>query len=282
MLSHALIHPAPPKFRASDQDQNSPLFESLVCDTHTAALLTAAITSAVNGFKSPAAAYTQAQLQMYLPRDPTVGLALGRWAWEAGLQPQTIDAVLAFFADLEPARRQLGRYFNDANTLGPERAVALHRFALASAWRGICPSAIAAIGLLGIEAKYRLPDFYRANGDVLSQLLAAAAAGEAPCIDKAGQPFLPALPQRRRSSRRSLGQSGLITIHGKTIRGFVRDVSTGGFGLESVPILEKGADVAIELSTGRRFAGKVAWYARGRAGIIFDRPLTPNDPMLWG
>lgn len=35
-------------------DSNVPIFEALVCETHSAALLTAAITSAVNAFSSEA------------------------------------------------------------------------------------------------------------------------------------------------------------------------------------------------------------------------------------
>ena len=265
MLSPALNQHAPAKFWQAGTEPPSPLFEAVVCDTHTAALLTVVIASAVNGFKTPGLARTGAQLEMYVPQSSTVTQGFGRWAAEADVKPATIASIAAFFADLEPARRQLGRYFQDANTLGPERAAALHRFALSGVWRGVCHSAHAAILLLNAETDQRLPEFYTLNGGILMRLLQAAATGETPCIDKTGNPFLPALPQRRRSSRRAVGQSALVTINGSTLRAFVRDVSAGGFGLEQVPILQNGAAIRIELSTGRRFAGTVAWYGFQRS-----------------
>lgn len=282
MLAHALIRPAPSRPAQPDTKQASALFEAIVCDTHMAGLLTATLASAVNGFKNSNGSRLPADLEMYVPQTSNVTLGLPRWASEAALGQQLIDSVVTFYADLEPARRQLNRYFQDANSIGPERAVALHRFALAGAWRGACHSAIAAIRLISEEAEDLLPEFYVLNGGVLTRLLEAAARGETPCIDKTGQPFLPALPQRRHSSRRSVAQSALITAGGSTFRGFVRDVSNGGFGLEQMPIVAPGAQIHIELSTGRRFAGFVAWYSRGRAGIRFEKPLAPNDPMLWG
>ena len=280
MLAHAIIHPAPSHSWLPGPETSHPVLESLVSDTHTAALLTAVIAGAVNGFKSPNTVRSQAGLEMYVPQEPAMARSLGRWASEARLSPNAVGAAISFFEDLEPARRQLNRYFNDANVIGPERAVALHRFALAGAWRGACQSAIAAINALNAETDDRLPELYRLNCGILSRLLQAAAAGETPCIAPNGEPFLPALPQRRRSSRRSVGQAALIIVNNQTFRGFVRDVSAGGFGLEQTPILEKGRQATIELSTGRRFTGTIVWYKRGRAGVRFARPLTPNDPLL--
>ena len=281
MLPHALIKPDHSQTWVADPVLAHPLFEALICDTHTAALLTATMTSAVNVLRKPGAACSQSDLEKYVPHDPTLVLAFRRWATEADLSSATVSAVIAYFAGLEPARRQLQRYFSDANVIGPDRAVALHQFALASAWRGVCHSAIAAVQLLDGEAQHRLPEFYNLNAALLIELLQAACAGQSPCIGDKNQPSLPELPQRRRSSRRTVAQTGLMTVGGTNFRVFVRDVSGGGFGLDQVPILRKGADTTIEISTGRRFTGTVVWYKLGRAGIRFTRPLTPNDPLLW-
>ena len=282
MLTHASItHTQNPAWRL-DPELAHPHFEALVCDTHTAALLTAVMTSIVNVLRRTGATRTQVEIERYAPQDPTLVLAFRRWASEADLSSSAVSAVVAYFAGLEPARRQLQRYFTDANTIGPDRATALHQFALASAWRGACHSAIAAVSLLDSESERRLPEFYNLNAAMLVDVLRAAASGQSPCVDATGQPQLPELPQRRRSSRRTVSQTGLMTVAGKSFRVFVRDVSGGGFGLEQVPILRSGTDTIIEISTGRRFSGTIVWYRLGRAGVRFTRPLTPNDPLLWG
>lgn len=133
MLSHALIRPSHSQSWGPDPELADPLFEALVCDTHTAALLTAAMTSVINVLRKNGASRTQADMENYVPHDPTLILAFRRWAIEADLSSSAVSAVVAYFAGLEPARRQLQRYFADANSIGPDRAVALHQFALASA-----------------------------------------------------------------------------------------------------------------------------------------------------
>ena len=120
------------------------------------------------------------------------------------------------------------------------------------------------------------------SAGVLGRILDAAALGETPCIDADGQPFLPAMPQRRNSTRRKLSQSAKITAAGRTAQAFVRNVSAGGFGLEQVPAFDVGQVLSIELACGRRFTGSIVWYKAGRAGIRLNRTLTPNDPLLWG
>lgn len=282
MLAHQTIRPAPHHVFLPDPDLSASVFESLVCETHTAALLTAAIASVANTLKTLTTARSEAELAPYVPHDPTVVIAFRRWASEAGIGVPAMSALASYFADLEPARRQTGRYFADANVIGPDRAVALHQFALTGVWRGVCRSAVSAVKHLNTEIDDRLPELYTLNAGVLVRLLEAAAQGESPCVDGRGQLYLPALPQRRQTSRRTVGQAAMVTIAGTKFRAYVRDVSAGGFGLEQLPVVEVGQTAVIETMTGRRFTGSIAWYKKGRAGVRFMRPLTPNDPLMWG
>lgn len=282
MLAHQTIHPVLSHVFRPDPDHSASVFEALVCETHTAALLTAAMTSVANTLKNLSSARTEAELGPYMPHDPTVVIAFRRWASEAGISIATLSSLASYFADLEPARRQTGRYFSDANVIGTDRAAALHQFALTGVWRGVCRSAISAIKHLNTEIEDRLPELYALNAGVLVRLLEAAAGGQSPCVDARGQLYLPVLPQRRQTSRRMVGQAAMVTVDGAKFRAYVRDVSAGGFGLDSVPRLELNRSAVIETATGRRFTGTVAWSKGGRAGIKFMRPLTPNDPLLWG
>lgn len=139
-----------------------------------------------------------------------------------------------------------------------------------------------AVAALCEEAGETLPELYFLSNGILQRLLAAAAKGKAPGIDRSGKPHLPTLPQRRRSARRMLGQPGVAASGGRLLRVFVRDVSQGGMGLEQASCLEAGDPVTLELQTGRRFSGTIVWRRGPRAGLKFNTPLSPNDPLLWG
>ena len=210
----------------------------------------------------------------------SVSLAvLGR---EANLSIRTHALLLEFFASFEPAHRAAERFFSDTEIMGEGLAITMHQYALARAWRPVCTGAIEAIEALAAEVGDRIPDLYALSTGVLVRLLKAASIGESPCVDATGKPFLPPLPQRRRSDRRTLGQPAYVVSEGRLVRGFVRDVSQGGLGLDQVSKLKEGGTATIELETGRRFSGTIAWSRGNRAGLKFTIPLTPNDPLLWG
>ncbi len=260
----------------------SPLIESLVCDTHTAALLTAAATSVVNRIQDQTVARSESDLVPILPKDPTSMIAFRRWTSDGEITSATLAAVISYFAELESARRMIGQYFADVRLIGTDRAAVLHQFTLSNVWRATCSSGRDALSALDDEFEDSLPGLYMLNVGILTRLLDSAARGEAPLIGDTGQLYFPELPQRRRSARRVLNQAALLQHRGLTSRAFVRDVSEGGLGLDQTGKLEKGHIAVVELSTGRRLTGSIIWYKRGRAGLKFARPLTPNDPLLRG
>ena len=101
-----------------------------------------------------------------------------------------------------------------------------------------------------------------------------------PCLDARGQPYLPPLPQRRRSLRRSLGQNCRILYRKAILSAFAKDISDGGIGLLRVPFLQNDDLVTVELDNGRQFKGSVVWCRDEAAGVRFERPLTASDPLL--
>lgn len=266
---------------AAPDESSMPMLEALVCETHSAALLTATIASAVNALKRHDTERSEAGLKPYVPREPALISVLKNGMLETNLDEDTIAVISDFFDDLAPARTALDQYFADANHIGAERASALHLLALSNSWRRACEDALVAArqlhGHLG-----RLPSQYTSNSKVLIDLLQDAAAGGSPCLDAAGQISIPDLPQRRRTARRTICQPCTITHNRTTSEAFVRDVSPGGFGLERVPQLVPKSLVLIELPSGRRFTGVVAWCNGFSAGVRFARTLLPNDPLLSG
>ena len=258
-----------------------PVLEALVCETHSGALLTVTIASAVNAFKRPNSERTEAGLRPFVPREPALISVLRSGMLETELDEDNIAVISDFFDDLAPARIALDQYFADASHIGPERASALHLLGLSTSWRRACENALVAVrqlhGYLG-----QLPTQYTSNSKVLIELLQDAVLGASPCLDAEGRIALPDLPQRRRTARRTICQPCTITHNRTTSEAFVRDVSPGGFGLERVPRLVPKSLVLVELPSGRRFTGVVAWCNGTSAGVRFARTLLPNDPLLSG
>jgi hypothetical protein len=262
-------------------DSSMPILEAFVCETHSAALLAATIASAVNAFKRQGVDKSEGALSPYVPREPALISVLRNGMLETDLDEDTLAIISDFFEDLGPARIALDQYFADANHIGAERASALHLLPLSSTWRRACDDALVAArqlhGYLG-----HLPSQYTSNSEVLIELLQEAASGGSPCLDDEGQISIPDLPQRRRTARHTICQPCTITYNRTTAQAFVRDVSPGGFGLERVPQLAPKSLVLIELPSGRRFTGVVAWCNGSSAGVRFARTLLPNDPLLAG
>jgi PilZ domain len=258
-----------------------PVVEALVCETHSAALLTAAIASATNAFRHGQVDSSEAALKPYVPHEPALISVLKNGMLETDLDEDTIGVVCDFFDDLAPARISMDQYFADANHIGTDRASALHMLALTNTWRRACEDALVAVRLLHGHAG-KLPSQYTSNSEVLIDLLQQVIGGGSPCLSEDGKIVLPDLPQRRRNARRTLCQPCMITHNRQTAQAFVRDVSPGGFGLERVPPLVPDNLILIELPSGRRFTAVVAWCRGTTAGVRFARTLLPNDPLLTG
>jgi len=262
-------------------DASMPMLEALVCEVHSAALLTATIASAINAFKRAGTVRSEADLKPYVPGEPAIISVLRNGMLEMDLNDDAVRLVIQFFDDLGPARIALDRYFADANHIGEDRAAALHLMTVSTTWRRACQDALLAVRQLHAELS-RLPAQYTSNSKLLNNLLQDVIMGGSPCLDTNGQIALPDLPQRRQSARRTVCQPCMLTHNRVTSQAFVRDVSPGGFGLERVPQLVPKTLVQIELPSGRRFSGVVAWCSGSSAGVRFTRALLPNDPLLTG
>ena len=262
-------------------DVSMPMLEALVCEVHSAALLTAAIASAINAFRQQGSVRSAAGLRPYIPGEPAIVSVLRNGMLETDLNEHTVRLVIQFFDDLAPARIALDRYFAEANHIGEDRAATLHLLPVSNTWRRACQDALLAVRQLQTELS-RLPAQYTSNSKLLNNLLQDVIMGGSPCLDADGQIALPDLPQRRQSARRIVCQPCQLTHNRATSQAFVRDVSPGGFGLERVPQLVPKTQVEIEMPSGRRFSGVVAWCSGSSAGIRFTRPLLPNDPLLSG
>jgi hypothetical protein len=266
---------------AEAAESSLPTIDALTCETHSSALLTATIASAVNAFRLRNTARSEEALKPYVPREPALIAVLRNGMLDTELDEDTLAVIIDYFDSLAPARIALDQYFADANHIGVERASALHLLGLSTVWRRACEHGLAAMRQLHGHLAGLSPQ-YTTNSDLLIDLLQTTIIGGSPCIDENGHVSIPELPQRRRSVRRTLCQPCMITHNRTNSPAFVRDVSPGGFGLERVPPLLPKSMVMVELPSGRRFSGVVAWCDGNAAGVRFLRTLPPNDPLLSG
>lgn len=258
-----------------------PLIEAIITETHTACLLSAAVMSAINALPSPGAGRGGPLLKSFVPEDPAVLLALGLRPEDDILKDETAEAIEAFFAKLDPARSALKAFLIDTHEIGAERAATLHYFALTALWRDALHYGVEAIRKIDDDTKCELPSIYHQSAAILLRTLEHALSGGKPCLTDDGRPFLPMLPQRRRSARRMLQQTCTIYYRGRTAKALAYDVSRGGFGLRQLNC-ELPASIELELPDGRRFSAAVIWQNGEAAGVRLDKPLRPNDPLLWG
>lgn len=280
----ASVFPVPPAVAlVRRQDlEGATLVEALVCETHLAALQTATVTSAINALWQPGRLEDPLRIKSFIPHKPPILLATSGWLIDAGFEPETIEDVEVFFEELRPARAYLDHFFSDVVEVGLGRAEVLHRRNLAASWQLASRGAAIAVKSLDLSLRYSLPELYAETVPVLVSLLNSSADGLQPCVDAAGQPFLPELPQRRRSARKGLFQECNVQHARRTSRALVRDISSGGLGLDGVTGLHPNELVIIDLDAGRRLMGSVAWVKGRLSGIRFSTPLPPNDPLLFG
>jgi PilZ domain len=260
---------------------NAPLFEALVCETHHAAAMTAIVTSCIHGAASGRQPLSRAVIDKFLPPEPAVLLSLTRRSLlEIEPLSETQERIEGFFLSLRVMRRAISTFLFDSGEIGAERAQVLHGNRLSAAASAACHEALRAVRALEAETPGRLPDLYCDHAEALGQVLLAAERQEMPCLDSRGHPYLPVLPQRRRSLRRSIGQNCRILYRKAILSAFAKDISDGGIGLLRVPFLQRDDVVTIELETGRQFRGIVVWCRDEAAGIRFDQPLAASDPLL--
>ena len=266
---------------AARPQSNTPLFEALVCETHHAAAMSAIVASCINGSAVGRHTFDRATIDRFLPSEPAVLLSLTRRSLlEIEPLTETQDVIDSFFVALRLMRRALEKYFFDASEIGAGRARVVHARALTATASRVCHEGLRAVRALEIETPGRLPSLYCDHAQALSRLLLAAERGGMPCLDVNGHPFLPNLPQRRQSSRRTLGQNCRLLYQRAIVSAFVKDISEGGIGLLRAPFLRPDDLVTVELENGRQFKGLVAWTRGEAAGIRFFQAINRSDPIL--
>lgn len=258
------------------------LIRAFVQDVHTGAVLTAAAASAVN-FARGAGAVRALQEA----RNVIAGFAAQSEHWPRRILEQELSAaamaqVEDFYQAFRRGRTGFVDYEVDSDEIGAERAAPLHTFRLASDWQRTARLAAAALLALHKDARVILPEDYIGSGEILAGILRRVSEGMPECCRDDGSIILPQLAERRRAPRQSLLQAARVRSEDGEFPAFARDISSGGVGLTGVPPMTVGTALEVDLACGRSFRGTIAWSKGADAGMIFDRPLLPTDPLIFG
>lgn len=258
------------------------VLRALVQEVHIAALLTTAAATAINAAPGALGPKALSEARSLVASFPA---RLEDWPsriLEAQLRSWTMQSIAGFYSLFQEARSRLLALEREAQSIGLDRASAIYLVPLATAWRLTSRHALMAVEELTSDAGFAIPESYADNTTMLDRLLRQTIAGQTPLLGSDGSIVLPALAERRRTPRRSLLQTAFIRRGNADIAVYVRDVSTGGLGLSNMPPMPVGEQIVIELACGRVLRGHVAWFDGEGAGIRFERPLRPTDPLIFG
>lgn len=261
---------------------SNPMFELIICETQTAAVMCAVVTSGVNVFAKKDALKIGCELRKFMPADPSPVVATAARLNISTLTPSALSAVSEFFYLMAVAKAELSKCFLEAASHGWKKASVIHAIPLQSYWQTACSYALIALGQLDCQRSVVRGDLYEANSHALAQILIQVRNGGAPCLDSNDRLFLPELPQRRRHTRRALLQKCTVGHRGKTFHGLLKDISAGGIGLAHAPGLAVSNQIEVKLQSGRTLVAVVKWSNGMMAGAEFTSPLLPNDPLLSG
>lgn len=257
-------------------------FEQLVGDVHLAALQCAVVTSGINVLTRGGELSNAAELKDLMPTVlPASRTMLPRQARETiGLKVSSLAPAREFLTSIKTAQRDLESFCADADKFGTEEAAFLDVAHLDVAWHNLSTAALAAVVAMEPDVKRCLAERYTRNTPLLKKLLLDVIKGGFPCVDEEGTVKLPDLPQRRTSMRPNVHLPCEIEYHGKTYPAVVKDISSGGIGLERAPTLMAHNVVVVEFENGTCLSGMVVWSKGDRAGIKLDVPLRSTHPLL--
>lgn len=256
------------------------LFEALVCEIHWAALQIGGIACIMNACMERGMATIPNSCRNQFPVEPPVVFAaLSVWD-DFGIEKKLGTRVELLYKQLAHARSSTEPFIglSQADNLNrlPLQTVAQ----LTALWRGLARDACDVVNSLEPEVRWRIGGLYSENSIMLNRFLKEALQGKSSCVDVQGEVILPVLPQRRKAQRFALQQPCKLAVRGKVLAAFGNDVSMYGMGLSCEFPFKLKEIIYIEIKTGRRFKGVVAWSNGTRLGVQFDTALERTDPLI--
>lgn len=260
-----------PAFAAGDER----ILEALDEELWTTAIRIAVLGSYLNHLDEFEIWLGRTEILRWIPSSPIVLLEAGAQLANALGQTDPPHHFRVMQQNLEEAKKILHRVIAD---LRPN-ASARKRGELIGAWQALAGST-----LLAIYDRDRLVEGHdgsitRRPFEMVCQVLVQVRDGGSPFLD-GGHARLPSWAKRRTHRRVPLNELATLQVRRRKHDVRILDVAPGGLGMDFAGSLVVDDVVCVTLQSGRRFWGRVAWCANGRAGIEFASLLAADDPLL--
>jgi PilZ domain-containing protein len=267
---------------SGDPGEGNVLFEALVCEFHWTALQIGAIASCINASVASGRTWMLRSCNNLLPvESPIVKVALRSWE-NIGLPGKLAESINGIYFDLSDAKAKARPVISQAGAfVGPEISLAKLE-QITALWRKLADDCKTTVQLLEPETRWRLGSLYTANALVLGKFLKEATSGSYACVNQVGEVAIPVLPQRRKSRRYVLLQPCKVTTQDATSVAFAREISKNSIGLDCEQDFKLKERILVELRSGRKMKGIVAWSQKKKVVVQFDEALDDGDPLIGG
>lgn len=250
----------------------------LLQELETGGVLIACATSVVNhAYRYPHRSRRLiAALPLWLPPETFAHGGGNAWAFVAPRVRPIVNGLHDLSMRLGIARELTLRHCASVETALPLDPVAIDE--LAGLWGGICERALELLqdarAAMPLEEGHAGPI---ATAVAAERLLAAAALGASPCVNRNDTIEIPGWIERRSDRRHRLRLDCGLRVEQRVWQMRTMDISRQGAGLAGSPQLQPGMRAGLVIGRSPEIKGVVVWQVADRLGFRFDAPLSIAD-----
>lgn len=264
--------------RPAVKAQRQALERCLLDEFYAAAKLLVALTSILNARAAARRLQSIASVAAFMGPEPVIFSAVAAGSAARFDRVELTANLQEFYARLSFARA-LGPWALDAG--GNDAPISFELRQLIDVWQRVCSAANVVCHQL-YDIENNAPQSRRDQLVSIHEMIKSAQHGASPCVRLDGTIFVPGWLDERRQPRRLLGWPVWLEVAKTCEAAILKDVSTGGVGLESCQARAIGTAINVHLPSARVLQAVVTWSQAGRLGAKFLQPLTLDDPVLTG
>lgn len=220
-----------------------------------------------------------AHLATYAPPEDESYPSVKRRLIETGAPAPVVVAL-----ETHHARLQFALRLTQALVAGSELPAERRRDEIEKLHDAWCRACGAALKSSDVLRQVLLRADHPADGEPFNgraAVVAQAAEGFSPCVDRGGCITVPGWAEKRITARFPVNTDAKAIIDGEAIDVFIKDASATGLGLTGVPHqVLRGSEVSITLLSGEVLKGTIAWCRSGTAGMALEDQLPPDHVLL--